>query len=88
MGLEIVAQMIANIGIAAQGAAKDLSAAADAASAYSVAAGEQASAGMYAQREFSQSVTGIGATSLGDPRTGPDQMMKLYDAIEAAKRGR
>lgn len=87
MGLEIVAQMIANIGIAAQGAAKDLSAAADAASAYSVAAGEQASAGMYAQREGASSLSSS-ATSLGDPRNGPDQMMKLYDAIEAAKRGR
>lgn len=87
MGLEAIPLMIASIGAAARGVAKDLKDATAAANEYAAAAGQQTTGGMYAQREGSSSLS-ASATSLGDPRNGPDQMIKLYEAVEAAKRGR
>jgi len=87
MGLEVVAQMIAGIGLAARATASDLRDAAAAATEYNAAA--STSAGMTAGTGGSGVGVGLGSTSttsLGDPRNGPDSAMRMNQAIEAAKR--
>lgn len=86
MGLEIVAQMIAGIGAAARSAAADLTAAADAAAAYNAAA--SSTGAMSANQGGNASTLKSSTSDLGDPRDAEGQAMRMYAAIEAAKRGR